>query len=680
MHRQIKWILPLSLVSIFFFGCKRKPATWDTNVAVPLFRADLSLSNLDNSRLVNNASDTGYTLVYDELIYSARLAQMKTPDTSINTSFTLARLKLSDRSLTQSITLGQINPIFRLLDGQTTTVPAQDQSNLNPVDIDASAFFETATLDSGYLDVSLLNELPVNVKLVVFQLTNASDGSEVAIDSFTDIPVNGSVTRSLNLAGKTVEKTLKGVVKRLITEASNGPVLIDADKGVNVTLSVRNLRPRSAIAAFPDQTVVNQDAPLTMDMGGPQIKFFKVKQGYLHIKLESTIQENMSMYFAVPSATYNGTMLERNVTIPGATNGNREVREEIIDMSGYLFDFRGKDPDVKDTVNTFHQILIVKLDSSGRKVKVTLNDSIRILYSVSEMVPEYAIGYLGNTLNATGPSKAPFQLFKGLEGDLQLKSFTASVLMRNYVGAEGRLKINDMAGENIFSGKKTTLNATPLQSDIYLSSPPFAKGAFTEKTILLDENNSNIKAFVETLPQLIHYNMDVETNPNGNVSQWKDFVFDDSRVDVFLRVETPVSFSIGGLVLRDTQPVNFGEIASDQRLKSAVLYMDVDNGYPFDVSLDISFLDAGNNFLGKLDIQNNQGITAGKTDAQGRPLANTKSKLVLPVPREKIQMLEDARFVLIKATIKGDGTNKKIYSSYTLKISTNGKFEYEAKL
>jgi hypothetical protein len=668
------------LVILSFSACKRKAAKWDTNLAVPLFHTELSLGNIDNSRLVYNASDTGYNLIYDELIYSARLAQMRTPDTSINTSFTLARLQLGDRTITQSITLGQINPLFRLLDGQMADVPAQDQSNLSPVDIDASAFFETATLDSGYLDISITNELPVVVKLVVFQITNADDGSEVAADSFTNIPINGTVTRSISLAGKTVNKNLKGVIKRLVTEASSGPVLIDADKGVNVTLSVRNLRPRSAVAAFPDQTVLNQDEALSMDMQGAQVKFFKVKSGFLHIKLETTIQENMSMYFAVPSATYNGVPLVRNITVPGAPSGGKEIREEIIDMAGYVFDFRGKNPDVTDTVNTFHQILIVKLDSSGRKVKVTLNDSIRILYSVSEMVPEYAIGYLGNIVNATGPSVTPFQLFKGLDGDLQLKSFTAAVLMRNYVGAEGRIKIKDMAGENIFSRKKTTLNATPLQSDIFISSPPFVKGAYTEKSVLLDDNNSNIKQFVETLPQLIHYDMDVETNPNGNVSNWKDFVFDDSRLDVFLRVDMPVSFGIGGLILRDTQPVNFTEINSDRRIKSATLFVDAENDYPFEVGLELTFLDANFQVMGTANIENNQAILAGKTDAQGKPLSSTKSRLVIQIPKEKMEMMQNAQNIVIKATIKGDGTNRKIYSTYQLKISTNARFEYEANL
>jgi hypothetical protein len=680
MTRNRLYTIVFVILALLGSGCKRRAARWDNHAAVPLFKADLSLNDIDNSRLVNNAGDSSYTLIYDELIYSARLAQMRTPDTTINTSFTLKKLKLTDRSIVQSITLGQINPLFRFLDGQTADVPAQNQSNLSPVDIDASAFFETATLDSGFLDISLQNELPVDVDLLVFQIVNADDQSEVALDSFTNILKNTSVTRSINLRNKTVNKALKGVIKRLVTKASPGPVLVDADKGVNVTLTVRSLRPRSAVAAFPNQTVMNQNEALSMPMNGAEVKFFKVKAGNLQLRLETTIQENMTMFFSVPSATYNGVPLERTVKIPGVAPGKREVYEEIIDMSGYMFDFRGKNPDVTDTVNTFHQILIVKLDSSGRKVKVTLNDSVRIYYSVSELIPEYAIGYLGKTLNPTGLSTTPFQLFKGLDGDLSLQNFTASVLVQNYVGATGRLTVKRMEAENIFNGRKQLLNATPLGSPIDVGPPAFQRDAYTEKRITLDANNSNIKSFIETLPQLIHYNMDVETNPNGNTSNYKDFVFDNSRVDVFLRLETPANFGIQGITLRDTQALDLAELHGDERLKSAILYVDIDNGYPFEVGLELGFMDANFQLLGYADVDGNQSILPGKTDAQGRPLSSTKTRLTIRVPKEKIAMLQNAESVLIKANIKGDGKNKKIYNTYKLKINTSGEFAYEVQL
>jgi len=664
-----------------FVGCKRKTAKWDVGVAVPLFSASMSLSDIDNSYLTNTFSDSSYNLVYDNLIYSARLTNVNTPDTSINTSFTLRRLKLADRSIVQSITLGQINPLFNLLNGTMQDVPAQDQNNTNTVDIDASPFFETATLDSGYLDIDIKNELPVKVKLIVFEIRNADDQSLVASDSFLDIPVDGNATKSINLRGKTVNKSLKGTIKRLLTEASPGKVLIQANKGVTLTLSIRKLRPRTAIAAFPNQTVVDQDAGLVLDMGGPQLKYFKAKKGLLRIFIESTIQENMTMDFAIPSASKNGISIARTIKMPGSVGGVAERKEEIIDMAGYLIDFRGKNPNVKDTVNTFHQIMKVNLDSSGRKVLITLKDSIRISYSLDAMEPEYAIGYMGNTVNASGPSAVGFGLFKGLDGDLKLQNFKASILVQNYVGADGRIKINKLEGENIFNGNKVLLSSSALSSSTFLGPPAFLRDAFTEKTIVLDQTNSNIKSFVELLPQKINYDLEVETNPFGNIRNWQDFIFDNSRVDVTLRLETPATFSLGGLNLRDTQPLDLGNIKNIDRVKSAKLFVDVENGYPFEAALELSFLDANGILLGKADFDNgNNTILASKTNNVGKSIGNSQSKLVISIPKDKIWMLRQAKSVVIKTAIKGAGLQQKIYNTYKIKISTHARFEYEAEI
>jgi hypothetical protein len=417
-----------------------------------------------------------------------------------------------------------------------------------------------------------------------------------------------------------------------------------------------------------------------LDMGGPQLKYFKVKRGKLRIILESTIQENMTMDFQIPSATLNGVPVQRVVKMPGSVAGKTEKREEVIDMAGHVLDFRGKDPNVKDTVNTFHQILKVTLDSSGRKVQVTLKDSIRIFYSLDELVPEYAIGFLGTTVNATGPSTVPFGLFRGIDGDLKLESFTASIIMQNYVGAEGKIRVKKLEAENVFSGNKVLLNATPLNSDIFISPPAFVRNEYTEKKIVLNQANSNIKSFVELLPQKINYDLDVETNPFGNTSLWKDFIFDNSRVDIFLRLETPAQFTVGGLTLRDTQPMNLGNVKDLNKVKSAKLFVDVENGYPFNASMQLSFLGVNYNYLGAADFVNGNTINACKIDAGGKALEATKSRLVISLPKDKIWMLQNAAYVVIKTNIQGAGNKQKIYNTYKIKISTNGQFEYEANL
>jgi hypothetical protein len=671
----------IASLAVLFQACKREPLSWDNRVVAPLFKTQLGLGQIDTKFLSKNPSDSSFILNYENLVYSYRMANVRAYDTGLTASFNLKKLKLSDQTIVQQITLGQINPVFKLLNGQTAEIPEQNQGNLAPVDIDASAFFETATLDSGFLDISIANNLPVNVKLVVFELTNAGDNSQVAYDSFSNIPMNGSVTKRIDLKDKTVTKQLKGSIKRLTTEASNGTVLIDANKGVDLKLTVSQLRPRYAIAAFPSQNVIEQDEGLTVFMGGAEVKYFKAKAGNLKIHLVSTIQEDMTMYFEIPSATKNGVVLSSVVKLPAAKPGGSSTRDEFFDLTNYLIDFRGKNPNVKDTVNTFHQILIVRLDSSGRKVAIGLKDSIRLDYRMESLIPDYAIGYMGQSLTQTGDQKAPFDLFKGLNGDFKFKDFKVSLVVKNGIGADGRVKINSLKGENIFTKNALALNATPLNNDILITSPPFVRDAYTESEIVLDAGNSNIKQFMENLPQMLDYNLDMEVNPNGNVSLYKDFVFDNSRVDIFLKVEAPASFSMGEFTLRDTQGIDLKTMGDVSRIKSAKMDVRVRNTFPLGAKLQMNLLDDQLNYLESLDIDpKDQIIEACAVDAKGYPLDAVETVFTLGLGKEKMAALKSAKFIAITTTLVGSGQMQKIYDVSSISVSTVVDFEYEVKM
>lgn len=671
----------IASLAVLFQACKREPLSWDNRVVAPLFKTQLGLGQIDTKFLSKNPSDSSFILNYENLVYSYRMANVRAYDTGLTASFNLKKLKLSDQTIVQQITLGQINPVFKLLNGQTAEIPEQNQGNLAPVDIDASAFFETATLDSGFLDISIANNLPVNVKLVVFELTNAGDNSQVAYDSFSNIPMNGSVTKRIDLKDKTVTKQLKGSIKRLTTEASNGTVLIDANKGVDLKLTVSQLRPRYAIAAFPSQNVIEQDEGLTVFMGGAEVKYFKAKAGNLKIHLVSTIQEDMTMYFEIPSATKNGVVLSSVVKLPAAKPGGSSTRDEYFDLTNYLIDFRGKNPNVKDTVNTFHQILIVRLDSSGRKVAIGLKDSIRLDYRMESLIPDYAIGFMGQSLTQTGDQKAPFDLFKGLNGDFKFKDFKVSLVVKNGIGADGRVKINSLKGENIFTKNALALNATPLNNDILITSPPFVRDAYTESEIVLDAGNSNIKQFMENLPQMLDYNLDMEVNPNGNVSLYKDFVFDNSRVDIFLKVEAPASFSMGEFTLRDTQGIDLKTMGDVSRIKSAKMDVRVRNTFPLGAKLQMNLLDDQLNYLESLDIDpKDQIIEACEVDAKGYPLDAVETVFTLGLGKEKMAALKSAKFIAITTTLVGSGQMQKIYDVSSISVSTVVDFEYEVKM
>jgi hypothetical protein len=662
---KFRWLLFAGVLG--FSSCQREAFSWDVDNTIPLFNTEFKLDDIDPRYMTNVSGDSSYTLSYENLVYSYKVNDVQVTDTGIDASFNLRKLKLNDQQIQNEVTLGDINPIFKLLNGQQTAIPAQDQTDLDPTDIDASAFFETATLDTGYLDISIQNDLPVDISLIVFELRNKEDNTVVATDSFKNIAASGGVSKqTIDLGGKTVTKSLVGVIRKLVTKASNGPVLIESDKGIKVILGVRNLRPVYAIAAFPTQDVINQDEGLILYMGGADIKYFKVESGRLRIKVVSTIQEDMSMVLALPGATKDGKSFYQEVSLPGPGGKGVATTERIYEMAGYLLDFRGKDPDIKDTVNTFHQILKVTLDSSGRKLAVGLQDSIVLEYRLEGLKPEYAIGYLGNQLSRTGLDTTGFDLFKGLSGDVKFKDIKLGFVLRNSIGADGRFRLHQLAGINQFSGKDLALSANPLNNDLFVSKPKFIRGDFTETKVELDVNNSNVKPFLENLPQILEYDLETEVSPNGNVNNYTDFVFDESKLDVIMRLDVPISFEFGGLVFRDTQGVNFANITNVDRLKSATLFMDMDNGFPIDLDLKIELMDENRKIIGALELE-----------PGGRIAANSPTDFAIKLPRDQMDALRRTQYFHIVAKAATGPGLQKIYNTSRLKIHSRMRFEYE---
>ena len=164
------------------------------------------------------------------------------------------------------------------------------------------------------------------------------------------------------------------------------------------------------------------------------------------------------------------------------------------------------------------------------------------------------------------------------------------------------MKLHHLKGQNIFNGRSQILDADPLKDYILVGKPEFKRDAYTETSFSLGTSNSNIKEFLEVLPQKLEYDLETEVSPGGNINNYQDFVFDNSRMDVIMRLDVPISFAFGGLTLRDTQAVNFAELGDMTRVKSATLFLDMTNYFPLDFDLDFQLFDKNFNSLGYFDI------------------------------------------------------------------------------
>jgi hypothetical protein len=667
---------------VLLSACRKNGGTfWESEYLAPVAKAEISLDQMNSANLFNKTGDSSYSLEYSQLVYSSnRLEGIRIPDTVVTRFFTLKALRLNDQNISRRITLAEINPVFILLNGSTQVIPAQNLTNLTPVDLDASAFFEYATLDSGWLNISLTNELQVNLSEVTFELRNKTDNSLISIETFNNVSPGTTQTRKVSLAGKTVYKVLTAQIKTLRTDASNGPVTIDAFKGVELNLAVTGLKPRAATAAFPSQNVLYQDEGTSMELGGPEIKFIQARRGTLRIRISTTIQENLTMIFRLPNVVKNGQSVERIIQVPAAVPGETKRYSEDVDMNGYVVDYRGKNPSVTDTVNTFHQIVIVNLDSSGRKVNVSLDDSIRVEYGIVGIEPEWAVGYFGQSdENISGVQ--PVTMYPPLGGSLEPEFVSMNLRVSNGIGAQGQVAVRSISSENVLNKRSVLLNAPGIVGATHtIQSADFQPWKASETNFYLNTGNSNIRDFLSNVPSGFGYDLNIKLNPNGNTNRWQDFLYHDKPLNVYLDASMPVGFRTPGLYFRDTQRMDLKSIRGIENAKKAVLRFYAENDFPVAVSMKAYLLDA---FYQEIDsiIPQPELPAASVDQATGMVINRAVATLEAAVPEDRMENLRRASYIVFVPMLRTEGSAyRKLYSFYRLRIRLVGQVTMENSL
>ena len=681
----MKIFLLFFLSLVLLNSCQRdRNTTWDTEYYTPIASGELSLANILKDSSIKTNSDNSLNLHLEKTIYELEPTTISVPDTVITSVFNLQSLIISDRVISNKVTLFDINPAFGLMHGTYQSLPAQTLKDVAEEKIDASDFFETAKVKTGFLDMTINNELEVEIVKVVIELRNEIDNSVVATKTFNNIPPFGSQSDSIPLDGKTINADLIGVIEELSIAATTSPILIDAGKGVEMILGIRDLKPFSAIAAFPTQNIMEQDEGVVLEMGDGELKKILVKSGQMKIDFFTNVRENMTINFEIPSLTSpDGKVLKETIPIVGASPGTPVKETRVYNLAGYWMDYRGKDPEVTDTVNTFHQILYVTLEASGRKLPMSLEDSVYMYYGITDIVPEYALGYFGSTDNESGNESVIFEEFDALKGDIELDDATVKLKVTNALGAVGLLDIKHIRSFNRNTKKAVELKSTAIPNPINVVPARANPLRPTVSEYKLTKDNSNIVDFISNLPSEIRYNVNLKINPGGNTSNYTDFLYSDSKTSVSLEVDVPLRFSTTGLTMSDTVEFDYPDEEKVDNVKSANLYLQVENGFPFQVEPMLLLLAADGSIQDTLLGSGESVAPANIDNLTGDVISNSNSTITVKVPASKLHLLKSTKNILIRARIKtpdamqGKATMR---STYSIKMKLVSDFVYEMGL
>jgi hypothetical protein len=684
---MIKSTTSLVLFYLLFAGCAKEKFSSESNWLAPLIETELTLGNLIPDSLIRKNNDNTIDIVFEEAYGITSIQDILViPDRIDSIEVTLSSLVLEDRSFIDTLTLQEIYPASVFLNGQKADLPAQDVQTNQGTKLDVSKeFFSTATFVQGWIDITISNDLPVTAELMEFELIN-DDGTNtvVASGTFTDLAPNTTQTQSYTLAGKTVKGKLELRVKRVKTKASDEPVLIDIKKGLRITFGVRGLKPQSATAVFPAQNLVERNDETTYSFGGAELTQVNVKTGSILMKVESSIEEAIILQYKIPQSSSPGQSgpIYKEWKIPAAPKGQRIFIEERFPIDGFVIHLYGEKNSVAPYFNHVYNELAAKIEYTGIERTLSLSDKIKIEFGLVDVIPELVIGDPG-LHNFTIKDSLELPALKNFKGNLSLEDASLELNFYNSFGIESLITTNEIIGQNTGSNKNVKLTSPALSTPILLKRAVNLGTSVKpdEQTLILNKGNSNIKQFIENLPDQIVPNIQVKVRPNGTLNQ-SDFAFDYSKLLVNFKLEVPLIVGLEDLTVTETRKSNLFEYEQISNVKEAKLSVLASNDFPIEAVLELTFLDDNGVIMATAFKGENNSIEEAETDPiTGKTSSARQSELVAKLSRSDMLAIQNATQIRITGCFSTtDAKRYKMYSDYRIKLKIVSDITYENKL
>jgi len=711
-----KFILYFSAIVLVLFSCKKdelKP-NWDVDLLAPIFHSTLTIDNIINDTLKQINNDNLVSLIYQNNLYKLNIDSLfKIPDTTASYTAKLNSLNLGKITISHRVSLGDIanmdkqehgatGGLYELImtahnTGQPATITPISEQTFDTIPINANNYFQTVSILQGYIDISINNQLPINITNLVFELKNQSNGTLILRDTFPMIFSHSIVTKTKSIAGLTVSGNMIGEVK-LSSPGSSGDVTIDTSNAITAKIVIRDVSLSSAIAKFPDQDVVNRSETTNFNIADIQLSKVIVKEGYIEIEVYNTLQESMHFDYKIPSATLNGIPLEIFGTVPAAQNGIASHYSLQQNLAGYNINMKGIGPfeqtqgDLNgngiidaDTVNSIYHKIVAGIDSSGNLIPISLNDSIYIHAKFVDVKPEYALGYLGKK-TISQSSEINFNILNNISADnIHFDDIKVSLSIYNKAGINADIKINNISSINSKTNNEIHLVSSQLTNPFNITKPNDPNSIYTDviptiNNLNLNNTNSNVNELISNLPDKFKYSIDILTNPNSNpplLGTGTDFIYYGDEISASLNVEVPLSFIAGNLNLSDT--VDF-QLSSDdiKNINNGKLILYSYNKFPLDANIQLFLLDENFQLIDSLLSGDSKILAADINSITGLCEIPKLSKISIDISNGLLQKLVRTKKIKIIAKFNTIPQNQhiKIYSSYTIEFKLVSDFNY----
>ena len=389
----------------------------------------------------------------------------------------------------------------------------------------------------------------------------------------------------------------------------------------------------------------------TMDLEINVSSTFKHK-GFIILGSDSIVLDNIAYEEFIPITTDDGSF---DTTI-------------TVSMNGYKIYFDNTVPDKTYLPLNFELSLI----NSGNSVVAGENCNITLNFKNVEFSSTY--GYFGNYDLIVESGEVLIELFDTEDlfgGSISFFDPQFSLNVSNSYGVPVQIELTDFSAYSKINDVTTPIVFNGINPFDIFAPGIDSVGTTVETVIEINNTNSDIADVINnTSPKKFNYTVSAITNPSGP-EETDNFVTDSSSLEVGFEIILPMHFKADGFILEDTIDFDFEDQFGDavEVIDYFNLIMDVQNGLPLEVNMQLIFKDSIYATLDSMFVDDQFLLppTLDMNDNVSEPAEYTKT---VEFDSDKLERIKTAKYMFLRATVSTadilDGKYVKVFSYYDI--------------
>jgi hypothetical protein len=414
-----------------------------------------------------------------------------------------------------------------------------------------------------------------------------------------------------------------------------------------------------------------------------QIDEMTLKTCDLNIAVNSTFKQSSVLTISIPNAKKAGVPFSQTIVIPASSGGNINVNQ-YVDFAGYVIDMTNGGT----TTNKF--MVNYKIVATKTAALSTVAESFQISQSFSNQSFLLIKGDVGQQSISANVDTVAISIFKNAVpggGDFRINYATIDFTVDNSYGIP--IRLNNIQLFPYGPGQTFPYSSVPLPpayTNLDINAPVvIGAHAFTNPPQIGGPSATQLNAIINAKPKNFIYNVGSQTNPAGTPSaSQRNFITDQSQFKVDMELRMPLDGGAWDFIFRDTIPFDFGEETSEN-INSMLFRVYANNGFPFDVSMNLDFVDTNYVLMQTLapgtlyaDV-----IKSAPIDGNGIVIGKTEKTNDFTLTKAQIDNLKTVKHIIVRAigaTTNNGGPDIKIYDHYNLNIRMGVKGEFNFPL